>query len=233
MSSTVPPAAHPTVTEPPTLRPGDRMTRAEFHRIYELQPEHVRAELIEGIVYMPSPVSLRHSNPHAMILFGVMYYRGRAAGLEPGNNTTVLLTDTSEPQPDVSLRVLPEYGGRTQNTPDGLYIVGPPELVIEVAYTTRQLDLHRKRGLYAAAGVQEYLVWDVRDQRFEWFDLSRNEEPLRPADDIVRSRQFPGLWLNATAIAAEDHARLLTSVEAGLATPEHMAFAAKLAAAKL
>ena len=232
MSSTIPAAAHPAVTQTPTLRAGDRLTRAEFHRIYELQPEHVRAELIEGIVYMPSPVSRRHSNPHKWILFAVTSYEVSTPGIETGNTASTFLNDANEPQPDVSLRVRPECGGRTQDTADGQYIVGPPELVIEVAHSTRRFDLHDKRAAYAAAGVQEYLVWTVREGQFHWFDLSQHEELPPPADGIVRSVQFAGLWLNAAAIAAEDHARLLTSVEAGLATPEHAAFAAKLAAAK-
>ena len=233
MSSAIPPTAErPAVAQPPTLRAGDRMTRAEFHRIYELQPEHVRAELIGGIVYMASPVSLRHSNPHKFIVHAVMFYEEQVPAVEAGDNASVFLDDANEPQPDVSLRVRPEFGGRTRNTPDGRYIVGPPELVIEVAHSTRRFDLHDKRAAYAAAGVQEYLVWDVREGRFHGFDLARNVEVPPSADGIVRSLQFPGLWLDAAAIATEDHARLRAALDTGFASPEHAAFIVTLAAAK-
>ena len=215
------------------LHAGDRLTRAEFHRIYELQPEHVRAELIGGIVYMASPVSLRHSNPHSNLLFAAKTYQAATPGVHTGNAASVFLDDANEPQPDVSLRVRPEFGGRTRDTADGQYIVGPPELVIEVAHSTRRFDLHDKRAAYAAAGVQEYLVWTVREGRFHWFDLTGNEEQPRPADGIVRSLQFPGLWLSEAAIAADDDASLMTVLNAGLATAEHAAFAAKLAEAKM
>jgi hypothetical protein len=40
----------------PPLEPGDRLTRAEFERRYEPMPQLKKAELIEGEVYMPSPV---------------------------------------------------------------------------------------------------------------------------------------------------------------------------------
>ena len=50
----------------PPLEPGDRLSRAEFERRYEAMPELKKAELIEGVVYMPSPVRLRrHGRPHA------------------------------------------------------------------------------------------------------------------------------------------------------------------------
>ena len=38
------------------LENGDRLTRAEFERRYAAMPRLKKAELIEGIVYVPSPV---------------------------------------------------------------------------------------------------------------------------------------------------------------------------------
>ncbi len=47
------------------LEPGDRLTRAEFERRYAAMPLVKKAELIEGVVYMPSPVRVqRHGHPH-------------------------------------------------------------------------------------------------------------------------------------------------------------------------
>src|SRR5687768_3808789 len=124
------------------LRSGDRMTREEFHRLYEQTPEHFKAELIGGIVYVASPVSRRHGRPHALLNHVLLNYDGRTPGVETLNNTTTFLADDSEPQPDLSLRVRPEHQGQSRNTSDGDYVLGAPELVIEIAYSTRAVDLH-------------------------------------------------------------------------------------------
>ena len=44
----------------PPLENGDRLTRDEFERRYEAMPHLKKAELIEGVVYVPSPVRYRH-----------------------------------------------------------------------------------------------------------------------------------------------------------------------------
>ena len=48
-----------TGSKPPRILPlehGDHLTREEFERRYEAMPHVRKAELIEGVVYMPSPV---------------------------------------------------------------------------------------------------------------------------------------------------------------------------------
>lgn len=45
---------------PRELHNGDSMTRDEFHRVYSTIPKHVKAELIEGIVYLASPLWSRN-----------------------------------------------------------------------------------------------------------------------------------------------------------------------------
>src|SRR5947208_960339 len=48
------------------LEPGDRLSREEFERRYERMPDVQKAELIEGIVYLPSPAHARkHSGPQS------------------------------------------------------------------------------------------------------------------------------------------------------------------------
>src|SRR5580692_489598 len=52
----------------PPLENGDRLTRAEFERRYDAMPRLKKAELIEGEVYMPSPVRHgQHSYPHSLL----------------------------------------------------------------------------------------------------------------------------------------------------------------------
>src|SRR5436305_1909927 len=128
--------------EPVELHNGDRMTREEFHRLYERTPEGFRAELIGGIVYVSYPLKLRHAKNHLPL--GTLFYNYEAGtpGVESGDNATILLGDEGEPQPDLFLRILPEFGAQSRTTDDD-YVEGAPELVAEIAHSSRSIDLHR------------------------------------------------------------------------------------------
>jgi hypothetical protein len=220
---TVPPAP------PPELHSGDRMTQAEFHRIYEQMPENFKAELIGGMVFVGSRINLLHGTRHARLcaLFGT--YNLNTPGVECGANVTVLLGADSEPQPDLFLRILPEYGGQSRTSRED-YIKGAPEFIGEVAYGSWSIDLHAKQADYRRYGVREYLVLCVRERRLRWFDLRTDEELAPDADGIIRVRCFPGLWIDGEALLNQDR-RLLTVLEQGLATPEHATFVRALAEA--
>lgn len=213
------------------MHSGDRMTRQEFHRIYEQMPEEFKAELIGGVVYVASPLRLRHGTNHFPLGTLLFTYEAATPGVQSGDNVTILLSDESEPQPDAFLRILPEFGGRTQTSSDD-YIVGGPELVVEIAHSSRSIDLYSKREDYARNHVCEYLVVSLSDQRLYWFNLIDDQQNQTPVDGIYRIRSFPGLWIDGSALFAKDHARLITVLQQGLATPEHADFVARLAAAK-
>jgi hypothetical protein len=123
--SALPKTSSPQARRSPALRDGDRMSREQFHRIYEQMPEDFKAELIEGIVHVASPLRLRHGNRHISLsmLFGT--YEGHTPGVEAGDNTTILLGEKGEPQPDLFLRILPERGGQSRTTNDD-YVEGAP-----------------------------------------------------------------------------------------------------------
>ena len=54
---------------PPPLKHGEQLTRDEFERRYEAMPHLKKAELIEGVAYMPSPVRTDiHGKPHGYIM---------------------------------------------------------------------------------------------------------------------------------------------------------------------
>jgi Uma2 family endonuclease len=214
----------------PELNNGDRMDREEFHRIYEQMPEDFRAELIGGMVHVASPLKRAHGTSHIPLLAVIFAYQGSTPGVECGDNTTVILGADSEPQPDVYLRILPEFGGRSRSTADD-YVAGPPELIIEVANSSRSVDLHDKRSDYARYGVLEYLVLAVKERRFYWFDLVAGRE-LPTSDGVIRVGAFPGLWIDVEGVHTKDHAKLMQTLNLGLATPEHAAFVARLAAAR-
>jgi Uma2 family endonuclease len=215
---------------PPELHSGDVMSREEFHRIYEQMPENFKAELIGGVVYVASPMKRAHGTSHIPLLAVMFAYQSATPGVECADNTTVILAEDAEPQPDIYLRILPEFGGRSRSTPDD-YVDGPPEFIVEVANSSRSIDLHSKRKDYARNGVPEYLVLAVKDRRFHWFDLTAGREvPI--TDGIIRVSNFPGLWIDVEGVLAKDHAKLMHTLHSGLATPEHAAFVARLAAAR-
>ncbi len=217
---------------PPTfLDNGDLMSQAEFHIAYEKTPEHFKAELIGGVVYVASPLRLRHGTNHLPLGSLLFAYESGTPGTQSGDNTTIILGEDAEPQPDLFLRVLPEFGGRTTTTEDD-YVAGPPELVIEIALSSRAIDLHAKREDYQKYGVEEYLVACVAEKELRWFDLKANTALSADADGILRLKTFPGLWVNPVAVFARDFNEMMRVLQEGMATPVHADFVRRLAAGK-
>lgn len=218
----------------PPLEPGDRLTRDEFERRYEAMPHLKKAELIEGVVYMPSPVRwFRHGSPHLDLVTWLGVYRAGTTGVACGDNTTARLDQDNEPQPDAMMFIEPSCGGQVKISDDD-FVEGAPELAAEVASSSTSYDLHTKFNVYRRCGVKEYIVWRVRERAIDWFVLiAGTYERLSPdADGILRSSVFPGLWLDAQAMLAGDLAKVLSVVQTGIASLEHAAFAARLASAR-
>lgn len=223
-------ASRQTASIPP-LRTGDHLTVKEFERRYRAMPHVKKAELIEGVVYMPSPVSDEyHGTPHAHLVTWAGVYTAHTPGTQPGDNSTLLLEKgENQPQPDVLLRILPEYGGQSRHDNKG-YILGAPELAAEVSASRVSYDLHAKKDAYERNGVREYVVWRVEEAAIDWFVLRGGRyHALRRRDGVFRSKVFPGLWLDAPALLAGDLARVLAVVQEGVASPEHRRFVARLA----
>jgi len=213
-------------TKVPILEPGDRLTRQEFERRYEAMPNIKKAELIEGVVYMPSPVRLRrHANPHFQFITWLGTYATSTPIAIGGDNATARLDLDNEPQPDAMLLLDPACGGQAVITHDD-YVERGPEFTGEISGSTVSFDLHTKLAVYRRNGVREYVVWRVLDQQIDWFSLRAGEFVPLTADaaGIVRSEVFPGLWLDAAALIRGDMPRVLEVVQQGLASPEHAAF---------
>jgi Uma2 family endonuclease len=214
----------------PPLENGDRLTRAEFERRYDAMPELKKAELIEGEVYIPSPVrhSL-HSHPHTRLVTWLGNYETDTPGVEAGDNGSVRLDLDNEPQPDAFLIIRPDHGGQARISDDD-YIEGAPELVGEVASSRVSYDLGKKLFVYRRSGVCEYVVWRVLDRQIDWFVNREGQfELLSPGDDgILRSAVFPGLWLDPDALVRGDKARVKAVLQQGLSSPEHAEFVAGL-----
>jgi Uma2 family endonuclease len=212
----------------PPLHNGDRLTQPEFHRRYEAYPEDVKFELIGGTVYMASPLKGPHGTYHFKLAIALGLYEAATPGIEGADNMTTILGPEGEPQPDLMLRLLKECGGQSEYNEDK-YLVGAPELVAEVAHSSRAIDLGSKLDDYRAAGVQEYLVLCVEEQELHWFHFPSRRRVKPDRTGVFASRIFPGLWLDGPALLARDSTRLIATVQRGLASPEHEAFARRLA----
>lgn len=207
------------------LHNGDRMKRSEFHLAYSQMPHSYRAELIGGIVFEPSPVSYSHGTNDSILNFLLVTYAVQTPGVQVSQNATVMLGDEDEVQPDIILRRV--SGGRSRIS-DKDYVEGPPELVAEIAHTSRAIDLHLKRERYALAGVQEYIVVCVRPKQVYWFDLRNSKELKADKASIFRSSVFPGLWLHAKGLLKADFELTSKVVHEGLRSTEHEMFLEQL-----
>ncbi len=214
----------------PPLRHGERLTRDEFERRYEAMPHVNKAELINGVVSMPSPVRA-HGRPHGHLHTWLGVYEAATPGVEGHIDATVRLDLGNEPQPDSMLFIDPACGGQARISADD-YVENGPELAADIAASTAGLDLGGKLLAYQRNGVREYIVWRVPERLLDWFVLrdGRYESLAPDAAGVFRSAVFPGLWLDAPALLRADLTVVLACVQRGTATPEHAAFANRLAA---
>jgi hypothetical protein len=220
-------ASVPTI---PRLQNGDRLTRAEFERRYDAMPHLKKAELLEGVVYMPPPVSFdEHGGPHFDLITWLGLYRIATPGVRGGDNASLRLDLDNEPQPDAFLLVLPAHGGQARISKDG-YVEGGPELVAEVAASSVSYDLHVKLPVYRRNGVREYIVWRVWDRAIDWFILREGQYERLPltSSGIYQSEILPGLWLDPAALIRGDLTTMGQVVQQGVASAEHAAFVSKL-----
>ncbi|BAY26942.1 hypothetical protein NIES2100_67580 [Calothrix sp. NIES-2100] len=224
----------PEINETPALIPplesGDRLSRHEFERRYQAMSEHKKAELIEGVVYLASPLRFeRHAEPHSNLVGWLWTYRIATPGVKLGIEPTLRLDQDNEPQPDAVLLIDQALGGQSRLTADD-YIEGAPELIVEIAASSAAYDLHDKKKAYRRNGIQEYIVWQKLENQLDWFRLINSEYvSLEPNEDgILQSQVMPGLWLAVTALLAGDMSTVMAALQAGLNSLEHQEFVKKL-----
>ncbi|NET58906.1 MAG: Uma2 family endonuclease [Symploca sp. SIO2E6] len=214
----------------PPLENGDRLTSREFERRYHAMPELKKAELIEGVVYMASPLRFQpHAQPHGHLITWLGVYQAAIPQVQMGIEPTVRLDRDNELQPDGVLLINPESGGNSTLSEDG-YLEGAPELLVEIAASSAAIDLGDKKRAYRRNGVQEYIVWQVFEQRIDWFSLNDGDyiSLLQDPEGLICSQVFPGLWLDVPAMLQGDLQRVLLSVQSGINSPEYQAFVQQL-----
>jgi len=210
--------------EPMLFEAGDRMGREEFLARWEQMPALKFAELINGVVYLPSPVSMQHSRKDYLLHLWTGGYVGRIGFVEGLSNGTWLMEWTSAPQPDLALRIKPDLGGQSKDA--GKYPAGAPEFVAEVCGSSRSYDLGPKLELYERAGVREYVTALLEERRVEWRVLRGGAFQLMAPDGagVFRSGVLPGLWLDEPAFWRDDIPAVLARLEEGLRSEEFRKF---------
>lgn len=205
-----------TRTEPlVSLEPGDHLTREEFHRRYCARPDIRKAELLEGVVFVPSPVRVDlHGEPLAEVVGWLYAYKARNQAVHVSIDATVLLNADGirdEAQPDACLWREEPSGPRLTARH---YLEGAPQFVVEIAASSASYDLHQKKEAYRRNGVPEYIVWRVFDRAIDWFELRDGVYVLRApdADGIIESTRFPGLRLRVPSMLAGDAAGVLAAL---------------------
>jgi Uma2 family endonuclease len=214
----------------PPLQSGDRLSRPEFERRYAAAPHIKKAELIEGIVYVASPLRHeQHGKPHSRVITWLGVYQAMTIGVDLSVEPTVRLDFDNEPQPDAVLFIEANAGGQIRISRDG-YIEGSPELIVEIAASSAAIDTGSKKQVYRRNGVLEYVIWQSYENQLEWFWLTEGEYQLLSPDPdgIIRSRVFPGLWLAVEALLSNQMARVLEVVQEGVRSAEHEAFVEQL-----
>jgi Uma2 family endonuclease len=211
---------------PEPLITGTRMELEEFLRRWEALPDLKNAELIDGIVFVSSPVGLRHSDFDSQISLWLGTYSAATPGARSGHNATCIMLGSS-PQPDCHLRLVTERG--SSRVARNL-LHGAPELVVEIVESSYSHDFGPKKALYQRAGVREYITVEAVMQDLIWRVLEDGSYvTMKPdAGGILRSRVFPGLWLNPADLWALDDSTMLALLRQGLDSPEHKAFIASL-----
>jgi Uma2 family endonuclease len=175
------------------------LTAAEFEALARdgILAEGAGVELIEGEVVTMSPIGPLHSALSARLMYMLIGRLGARAHVRAAN--PVLLSDITEPQPD--LAIVPHR--------DDYYRTAHPKpadilCLIEVSDTSLAFDRGRKARLYAAAGVPEYWILNLRDDVLE---VRRDPRPegygavrLLRRGERVACAAFPDLSLEVAEI---------------------------------
>ena len=217
------------ITTTPPLVDGERLSREEFHRRYLAMPHVKKAELIDGVVHMPSPLrNSAHALPDQDLAGWIAHYRWQTPGLRGGSNGTIRFQGDNELQPDAMLMIERSHGGQAMLDADD-YITGGPELVAEVSASSASKDRNKRKRVFLTNGVREYVMVRTEQDAVDWFVLRDGKyEALPLKEGVFESEVFPGLWLDPAALVHGNGTAVLATLQRGIASPEHEAFVEKL-----
>ncbi len=218
------------LTQIPPLENGDRLNRYEFEKRAENISQSRKVELIDGVVYMAAALRYKgHGLPHSQMMTWLGVYAANTPGIELADNATIRLDLENAPQPDILLRIKSEFGGQSHISEDD-YVEGAPELIVEIAGSSASYDLYDKLRVYRRHGVKEYIIWQVYDQKIDWFYLKEGEYIKLEPDilGLIESNNFPGLVLSIKEMLALNLAKVLEILNQNINTQKHHNFIERL-----
>jgi Uma2 family endonuclease len=218
------------LTKIPPLENGDRLNRYEFEKRSENISQSRKVELIDGVVYMAAALRYQgHGLPHSQMMTWLGVYAANTPGIELADNATVRLDLENAPQPDILLRIKSEFGGQSRISEDD-YVEGAPELIVEIAASSASYDLYDKLRVYRRHGVKEYIIWQVYEQKIDWFCLKEGEYIKLQADNfgLIESNNFPGLVLSIKEMLNLNLGKVLAILNQNINTERHHNFIERL-----
>ena len=127
------------------------LRRTEYERLAELGFfENERVELLDGVIVKMSPIGEPHNLYEALL--NELIVKALPPHLIARPQCSFPLSDISEPEPDFAVVERKRFGEPPSR----------PLLIIELADSSLNKDLRLKATLYAAAGVPDYWVVDLR-----------------------------------------------------------------------
>jgi Uma2 family endonuclease len=167
-----------------------------------LQPDD-RVELLEGVIVAMPPQGIVHSTLVAIVAKQLWKLIGDRAAIR--SHSPLVVGARSVPEPDVA--VVPG--------PDTDYFTRYPDsalLVVEVAHTSLPQDRLTKAAIYAAAGIPEYWIVNVRDRALEILrDPDRRlrlyaDRRTAALDEVVTLVALPDVHVPVASILPPDDA---------------------------
>jgi Uma2 family endonuclease len=187
------------VKTPRRAAKGEMITFEEF---YEIIPEGIKADLIDGKIIRDSPAVPRHGRVTGWVLRLLGNF---VEALDLGEvltaPTTVRLSQYQGPEPDVFFVSKPRLSMVGEK-----YVDGPPDLCVEViSKTSRRRDRGRKSVLYADHGVREYWIIDPLLNEVEFFENQSGawRTILPDAQGRLCSKVLHGFWLKPEWLQGE------------------------------
>ncbi|MEB3179886.1 MAG: Uma2 family endonuclease [Nostocaceae cyanobacterium] len=157
-----------------------KFTVEQYHKMVDsgILKEDDRVELIRGEIIEMSPIGTKHAA--CVNRLNNLLYRKLGDRIILGVQNPVILSDTSEPQPDVTLlKHRDDFYESAHPQPQDIY------LLIEVADTTVKYDKEVKIPLYTEHGIMEVWLVDINEESVEVY-----REPA--TDGYQNVRKFVG-----------------------------------------
>lgn len=154
-----------------------------------------RVELLNGLIVEMSPEGPDHADLSTDAIELLMSAANERYRVRPSKPITIVGSN-SEPEPDIALVKLQPYR-QSHPAPNDVY------LIIEFSNSSLQKDTEQKRLTYAAAGIQDYWVVNLRDRQLVVYRNPLNgdyQSEQRLTSGTITPLAFPDVMVEITAL---------------------------------